>query len=382
MQSSQLALTHDRMAVDYAVALYALLLMLLQVVTPGDTVKVNLSVVRSLKEEILARAYRGSSGHGSQASSSRHHAASSPRQPRRDLDLLFAKLQAELTASERARRFMRGASKFGLPSYDNLLFRDNFIISYDNQLKHAVWVLDHITQRPKEGRCASAFVRDKQLHPTFSAQDEDYRRSDFDRGHMSPARLHKSNQRMHDQSYYFTNIAPQMHVMNAGVWQMLEEYVYNTLPKHSDDIYVVTGAMHNETAYKLIGRNRVGVPTYYYKVIVHRPRSNRRGDPMVMEAFVLPNDEDKSDPDVWDFLRKAADIWLDLASKFGILSGLIADFARLAISDVNKVEKTLQKFRIDINSELAKIERSLDLEFFPKIDRRLLRKPDRFLYSR
>ena len=90
----------------------------------------------------------------------------------------------------------------------------------------------------------------------------DYVNSGFDRGHMMPAADNLCvNQKNLDECFYFSNISPQYHSLNAGDWKSLETFVRNEA-KTKDSIKVWSG---NLGEIKKIGR--ISVPEYCWKVI-------------------------------------------------------------------------------------------------------------------
>jgi endonuclease G len=97
---------------------------------------------------------------------------------------------------------------------------------------------------------------------TYSDLTNDYKNSGFDRGHNSPSADNLcEGQIVQKECFYFTNMTPQYHILNAGDWKMLEELT-RTLAKDKDSIKVWCGSIGSQ---KKIGR--VSVPTKCWKVI-------------------------------------------------------------------------------------------------------------------
>lgn len=61
-------------------------------------------------------------------------------------------------------------------------------------------------------RSKSTFVEDESIPMTFRAKLQDYFRSGYDRGHMVPAADAKSSQEAMDETFFLSNIAPQVGV--------------------------------------------------------------------------------------------------------------------------------------------------------------------------
>jgi len=109
--------------------------------------------------------------------------------------------------------------------------------------------------------------------------DEDYVKSGFDRGHISPAADARCNQKHMAESFYFTNMAPQYPGLNRGQWKNLEEWT-RILAVENDSVIVKAGCVGE--AQKM---NRVAVPTHCWKVIWVKGQS---------EAYVFPNVPERS----------------------------------------------------------------------------------------
>jgi endonuclease G len=122
------------------------------------------------------------------------------------------------------------------------------------------------------------FLPDPQLRRE-SDLDNDYRSSGFDRGHLSPAADARCNQRHMDESFYFTNMAPQTAGLNRGQWKNLEEWT-RILAVENDSVIVMAGCVGEA---RRIGR--VAVPTHCWKVVKVKNQT---------DAYVFPNVPERS----------------------------------------------------------------------------------------
>lgn len=90
----------------------------------------------------------------------------------------------------------------------------------------------------------------------------DYKNSGLDRGHMSPAADNLcEGPNVLKESFYFSNMSPQYHALNAGDWKTLETLT-REIAKQKDSVMVWAGNIGEQ---KKIGR--VSVPTKCWKVI-------------------------------------------------------------------------------------------------------------------
>lgn len=104
-----------------------------------------------------------------------------------------------------------------------------------------------------------------------------YSNQHYARGHQLPNADRNGVDEMMAQTYFSTNMTPQLqHGFNGGVWANLETAVRSVIENNADTVYVVTGAAFrkrggNETI-TTITSTRDGkvlpVPNYYWKVLL------------------------------------------------------------------------------------------------------------------
>ncbi len=124
------------------------------------------------------------------------------------------------------------------------------------------------------------FAPDPKVPAADRAELKDYEGSGYDRGHQAPAADFKSSQKLTDESFYLSNMAPQVGAgFNRAVWAHLEDFVREKI-KENGSGYVITGPLYYDPAeddpktadgivkMKWIGRGRVAVPTHFFKIMV------------------------------------------------------------------------------------------------------------------
>ena len=112
---------------------------------------------------------------------------------------------------------------------------------------------------------------------------------DYTRGHMLGSAERTASREMNNQTFYSTNIAPQLREgfnERGGAWNNLEYFVDRQVC--ADTLYVVTGAIYEpftdsdgaliepRTTRNKNDNKQIGVPTAYYKALL-RTRSGRTG---------------------------------------------------------------------------------------------------------
>ena len=162
-----------------------------------------------------------------------------------------------------------------------------YILEYNEKYEQAEWVIYLLTK----DRVAGSFKRKNNFRSdpkvrTGSASLSDYRRSGYDRGHLAPAGDMKWSKKAMSESFFMSNMSPQIAGFNRGIWRKLESIIRKWAVQN-EELYVVTGAVLTDNL-DTIGKNRVGVPDYYYKIILDYKQPELKGI-----GFVLPNQESK-----------------------------------------------------------------------------------------
>ena len=158
----------------------------------------------------------------------------------------------------------------------------NYTAVFSKSLKYPILVEWGTTKAELECKVPSKrtdkFLPDPQAKKD-SDIDEDYVKSGFDRGHLSPAADARCNEVHMAESFYFTNMAPQYPGLNRGQWKNLEEWT-RVLAVENDSVFVQAGCVG-----EIMRIKRVAVPTHCWKVIRVKDQ---------VEAYVFPNVPEKS----------------------------------------------------------------------------------------
>ena len=214
----------------------------------------------------------------------------------------------------------------------------HYSICYRESYEQAEWsayMLDD-SQLVKNAGRSDDFRPDPQIS-TGSATLADYKGSGYDRGHLSPAADFSFSQEAMSETFYMSNMSPQAGGFNRGIWKDLEAEVREWTKKFGR-IFVVSGPVLDEPAesYETIGKNKVAIPKYYYKVLLaplyadEEDRASKDDSKSLTGiAFIFPNK--KLDGSFFDYA-----VSIDEAEK----STGIDFFASLNDDIENKIEST------------------------------------------
>jgi endonuclease G len=195
-----------------------------------------------------------------------------------------------------------GAPEYkGDPPEATVLCRKGYLLSHNTERKTPDWAVERLTPSRFKGpgnrtEQGNPFAADPDLAKGQRAELKDYRGSGFDRGHMAPAASMKFSVAATTESFYLSNMSPQIGPnMNRGIWADLEEMTRNWTCERGD-LVVITGPIYGERP-KTIGDDHVAIPKSFYKVAYDPTRGRAI-------AFVLPNKEiEKNGQAAWDVLK-------------------------------------------------------------------------------
>ena len=159
-----------------------------------------------------------------------------------------------------------------------------FTLVYEEQYEQAKWVAYQLTaaETQKIYERTNKFIVDPDI-TTGSASLADYKGSGYDRGHLAPASDMGWSETSMAESFFYSNMSPQTPSFNRGIWKKGEDLVRRWAKEYSD-LYIVTGPVL-KAGLATIGPNKVAVPEYYYKVILHR-----NGPETKAIAFLMANE--------------------------------------------------------------------------------------------
>ena len=155
-------------------------------------------------------------------------------------------------------------------------------VSYNEYWRLPNWVAYELTAKETRGTVGrtNRFLVDPQIIGA-AAETSDYTHSGYDRGHMAPAADMKWSAQAMKESFYMSNICPQLHNLNAGDWKDLEEQVRVWAQRYGA-VYVVCGPVVGKSP-KRIGVNKVAVPERFYKVLLLHGGKRQQAIGFVME---------------------------------------------------------------------------------------------------
>lgn len=182
-------------------------------------------------------------------------------------------------------------SAFYLPSSTtgSVIHHNYYTLSYSEKHEQAEWVAYELKKShlSKNNFKRPYFISDKNVE-TKSADWRNYKNSGYDKGHLCPVADRKFSKLAHDETFLTSNVSPQNHDFNSGIWNRLEQKTRYWANKYNG-VFVVTGGILTNTNLT-IGYENVSVPKYFYKILLDTNDNNPK-----MIAFLIPHqDSEKS----------------------------------------------------------------------------------------
>ena len=196
---------------------------------------------------------------------------------------------------------------YGQPACPKLLPQREYILCYDPVTRVALWAAYKLTADDvMPAQRLDAFRTDPRLTEDENAHCDDYGGTGYARGHAVPRDDMNRSSAAQANTFFLSNMSPQVNAFNGGIWSRLERLVRDYAKQYSA-VYVITGSVLQEPTQHLPS-GRVAIPSRFYKVMM---RTAASGTPDVL-AIVLPHIPFTPGPEIRTAQQrsKAADAYL------------------------------------------------------------------------
>lgn len=184
----------------------------------------------------------------------------------------------------------------------------NYALEWDNTKRHANWVaftFDTTTSADNVKR-TDAWSVDPKLPAEMQVQESDHKNDGFDKGHLCASEDRVYLKEANEQTFYYSNMSPQLNDFNGVFWGKLEARVQtwgrSTADGVYDKVYVTKGGTLNKLLKNFKGTTVNGgtpttdangftihglaCPEYYYMAVL-----SQKDDVFHAIAFLVPHKE-------------------------------------------------------------------------------------------
>ena len=153
---------------------------------------------------------------------------------------------------------------------EQVIEHEGYTVCYNHDWLVPNWVAYELTADETDGaeERSNKFLPDP-LVAGDPVVTSDYRNSGYDRGHMAPAADMKWSEQAMRESFYMTNICPQLHNLNAGDWKDLEEQARDWAG-HYGRVYIACGPIVTSGFQTIGDKRKIAVPTAFFKVFLRQ----------------------------------------------------------------------------------------------------------------
>ncbi len=168
---------------------------------------------------------------------------------------------------------------------DEIIKHTAYTLCYNEKHEQATWVAYRLTDEMcnNNGEERSNNFRVDPLVKTYSATPDDYKKSGYDRGHLCPAGDMGWSELTMSESFFMSNMSPQVPTFNRGIWKYLEADVREWAKKNYE-LFIVTAGVLEDSLPTIGFANKISIPKYYYKIVL-----DYRLPEYKAIGFVMPN---------------------------------------------------------------------------------------------
>lgn len=190
--------------------------------------------------------------------------------------------------------------RVGPPNSDNneqIISHSAYSLSYNEAHEQANWVMHVILPGVTTGNASrsndfredplvttgTSFEKDYFLKEKNADGEYDYDGFGYDRGHLAPSADFRWSEKALSESYFYSNMSPQIGDFNRFKWAELENWMREYVAKNNTSLFIVTAPVLEDDLPKIErGVNKVSIPNYFVKVALDLENQTGIG-------FVLPH---------------------------------------------------------------------------------------------
>lgn len=190
---------------------------------------------------------------------------------------------------------VKGGKSIILKNYSGDTYGLNYCVEWDTEKKSQRWscyvMVDHHHSNTDTGHTYKGnagrydpktnpgnhpndrqYPFDPKLPEQYRWKDDLFSGSGFDHGHICPSADRQYSKEANYQTFYMTNMQPQYHAFNAGLWEVMEQKVRTWTPKAiGDTLFVCKGGTIDRAGMLLAPvRDKMIVPKYFYMALLKK----------------------------------------------------------------------------------------------------------------
>jgi endonuclease G len=167
-----------------------------------------------------------------------------------------------------------------------VLANRGYVVGYSDALKNPRWAayrMQDLERIPAVARRPDKFEVDRRTAARVTPQS--YSGSGYDRGHLAPnyAIATRYGEEAQRETFLMSNITPQAHALNAGLWRELEMKIATSYPARYGEVWVLVGPVFGARLTKLKGG--IAIPEAFFMIVIDENEGKLR-----TLAFLVPQE--------------------------------------------------------------------------------------------
>lgn len=155
----------------------------------------------------------------------------------------------------------------------------SFTMLYDKDMLFAYWIaFPHHKYYIGGTKRTNAWGYDPDIDPKYQPKLPSSYSGNYSRGHQVASSDRTRSKAMNKQTFYYSNMTPQVQSFNGAIWLKLERAIQGLVKTTNDTVYVVTGAGVYDKAKMRSTTTKSGqrapIPDYYYKLMARKVKGN------------------------------------------------------------------------------------------------------------
>lgn len=169
-----------------------------------------------------------------------------------------------------------------------------YVVGYSETRKNPLWVCYHLRKKGNVGEWApnperqNRFRIDDRTLARVTKDSFHYTLTRMDRGHMAPSYGIGSRYGLdaQDETFFMSNMAPQLDTLNRNTWRWLEETEANVWANGCEEVWIITGPIFKTD--RRIPESEIPIPDAFYKIIIDELDGSPRAMAFRMEQGTQP----------------------------------------------------------------------------------------------
>lgn len=170
------------------------------------------------------------------------------------------------------------------------LVNRGYVVGYNDARRNATWAAYHVRDLPELATPPprpDTFAVDRRT--VARVTPDAYTGSGYDRGHLAPnyAIATRYGAEAQEETFLMSNITPQRHALNAGLWKELEQKIATSYPARYEEVWALAGPIFGDQPPTL--RSGVPIPDAFFLIVIDEHEGKLRTLSLIVPQDTPPD---------------------------------------------------------------------------------------------